>query len=443
MADVLIEYYAVIGGRGYWRPSRKLRKLGFRDVPCGPHGPDAWSIAAGWNQRVEAAKRGEAGATDVLIVQTKETAEIARRYPTGSVGSAFQKYIVTDEWKNKAEGTRQKIWWPCWFRIRDLWGDVAPDSITFEQVSAWRTALVKTRGLDAAHKTFKVWRALWKVMRAMKIARGEDPSLAVTNNAPQPRSARWSEGEAVRLVKGSWRAGYKGLACVIAVAWDSTFSPVDVRTLRQRHLKEFRGSLIFDRSVEGRQKTGRAAIGTVCGRTQLLVTLYLAERKVEADQEAFLFCTRSGTHYRAEVLAHDFAAVRALVFPGDKRRLADMRRSGAAEAIAGNAKAGTLSAKMANGIETSNFLHKTYAPIDLASVRLADEARLRGRRRLRDDGLAGELDVGPGMKSEPRRAQRHPSQGFTPPAQVDRARFERLNAEASKPRTVGRRREET
>ena len=279
-------------------------------------------------------------------------------------------------------------------------------------------------------------------MRAMKIAHGEDPSSAVINNAPQPRADRWSAGEAVRLAKGAWRLGFKGLACTIAVAWDSTFSPVDVRTLRQRHLKYSRGRLIFDRSVEGRKKTGRAAIGTVCERTQALVTLYLAERKVEPDDEAFLFCTRSGSPYRAEVLCHDFAAVRALVFPGDKRRLADMRRSGAAEAIAGDAKPGTLSAKLANSIESSNTLHKTYAPVDLASVRLADEARMRGRRRLRDNGLAGELDAGSGMKSEPRRAQRQPSQGFPPPAEIDRARFERLDAGASKPRTVGRRREE-
>jgi hypothetical protein len=385
MASVRIDYYAVIGGRGYWRPSRKLKKLGFSDVPCGEDGLGAWTIAARWNQRVEAALRGDADDTSALSAQTKEQAEIARRYPTGSVGSAFQKYIVTDEWKKKAEGTRQKIWWPCWFRIRDLWGDVAPDSITFEQVSAWRTALVKTKGLDAAHKTFKIWRALWKVMRAMKIAHGEDPALAVTNNAPQPRSARWSEGEAVRLVKGAWRAGYRGVACVIAVAWDSTFSPVDVRTLRRRHMKNSGRHLIFDRTIDGRQKTGRAAIGTVCTRTEALVSLYLSQRQVELHDDAFIFCTRSGTPYRAEVLAHDFAHVRAMVFPGDRRRLSDMRRSGAVEAIAGAAQPGTLSAKMANSIEASNFLHRTYAPVDVATVRLADEARLRGRRRMRDE----------------------------------------------------------
>ena len=36
-------------------------------------------------------------------------------------------------------------------------------------------------------------------------------------------------------MKSAWRHGYHGLACIIAVAWDTQFSPVDVRTLAARH----------------------------------------------------------------------------------------------------------------------------------------------------------------------------------------------------------------
>jgi hypothetical protein len=70
-------------------------------------------------------------------------------------------------------------------------------------------------------------------------------------------------------------------------------------------------------------------------------------------------------------------------FPGDKRRLMDMRRSGVVEAIAGKADALGLSAKLANSINRSNALHKTYAPVDIEAVRNTDEARLRGRRKMR------------------------------------------------------------
>ena len=105
---------------------------------------------------------------------------------------------------------------------------------------------------------------------------------------------------------------------------------------------------------------------------------------MELHAEAFLFCTRSDAPYREDTLSHDFAKVREHVFPGDRRRLMDLRRSGAAEVVAGKSEPGALSAKMANGIETSNSLFKAYSPVDLATVRTADEARLRGRRRMRE-----------------------------------------------------------
>jgi hypothetical protein len=31
--------------------------------------------------------------------------------------------------------------------------------------------------------------------------------------------------------KAAWRRGYRGLACIIAIAWDTSFAPVDVRKL--------------------------------------------------------------------------------------------------------------------------------------------------------------------------------------------------------------------
>jgi hypothetical protein len=215
--------------------------------------------------------------------------------------------------------------------------------------------------------------------------------MGIRNLAPAPRWQRWSEGDAVRLVKTAWRHGYRGLACIIAVAWDTQFSPVDVRTLAARHLATCGGRLIFDRQADGRTKTGRAAIGTLSARTERLVTEYLSGLKIELHPEASLFRTRSGGAYGRETLAHDFASVRSLTFPNDKRRLMDMRRSGVVEAVAGDAGPMGLAAKLANSIGRSNTLHKTYAPVDIEAVRNIDDARLKGRRRIRAGNKAGEF----------------------------------------------------
>lgn len=112
-----------------------------------------------------------------------------------------------------------------------------------------------------------------------------------------------------RLVKTAWRAGYSGLACIIAICWDIQFSPVDTRTLRSRHHVTDRGRLIFDRQQEGRTKTGRAAIGTLSYRTEHLVSAYFEALGAELLPDALLFRNRAGDPYREATLADDFAAV--------------------------------------------------------------------------------------------------------------------------------------
>lgn len=186
----------------------------------------------------------------------------------------------------------------------------------------------------------------------------------------------------MRLVKAAWREWYHGLACIIAVSWDTQFSPVDVRTLADHHCIEIDRHLVFDRQADGRTKTGRVAIGTVSRRTERLVSVYLSQLGTVLLPDAVLFHTRSGAVYIEATLSHDFSAVRAIAFPGDKRRLMDMRRSGVVEAIAGDADVLGLAAKLANSIERSNVLHKTYAPVDIEAVRNADQARLRGRQKM-------------------------------------------------------------
>ena len=119
------------------------------------------------------------------------------------------------------------------------------------------------------------------------------------------------------------------------------------------------------------------------------MTAYLAGLQIDLHPDAILFRTRSGGAYGREQLAHDFAAVRAHAFPGDKRRLMDMRRSGVIEAIAGGAGPLSLAAKLANSIGRSNTLHKTYAPVEFEAVRNTDDARLRGRRRMRAENESG------------------------------------------------------
>jgi hypothetical protein len=96
-----------------------MRAFGFQIVRCGPDGPGAWAIADEWNKRWQAVRKGDAAPPVNLSELSRDEAEVARRYPSGSIGAAFQVYVRTHEWGARAYLTREKIWWPAWFRIRD------------------------------------------------------------------------------------------------------------------------------------------------------------------------------------------------------------------------------------------------------------------------------------------------------------------------------------
>jgi integrase len=265
--------------------------------------------------------------------------------------------------------------------IEPVFGDLRPAQITFEHLDEFYAAALSAKGLNEAYRAIKHWRRLWKKMVAMGYAPPSDPSLAIRRKSPPPRSQVWREREVAHLVKTTIRSGYLGLACIIAVAWDTQFSPVDVRSLKRSNLKAYRGRTLFE-SVS-REKTGRAIIGTVSRQTERLILGYLTTAEAHSADE-FLFRNRSGLPYSKDTLGDDFRTVRSLAFPGDKRVLMDMRRSGAVEAAAGEVDPNALAAKMGNTINRSQQLQRTYQPVDLAAVRLADEARRRGRKRIRE-----------------------------------------------------------
>jgi hypothetical protein len=76
--------------------------------------------------------------------------------------------------------------------------------------------------------------------------------------------------------------------------------------------------------------------------------------------------------------------------PRDHRKLMDFRRSGSQEAQAGGVDPLALATKMANSITQSKRLQDIYLPKRATTVRLADEARKRGRQKLRAERAANE-----------------------------------------------------
>jgi hypothetical protein len=200
-------------------------------------------------------------------------------------------------------------------------------------------------------------------------------------SAGKPRRAGRRPGRRARS-SGSWRRNYHGLACIIAIAYDAQFAPVDSRSLR---LQDSRDDGLKLRFEIDRAKTGRDALATLSRRTQALIRAYVATLPDNISPTSPIFMTRTGAAYTKNSLAKDFRDTRNLVFPKDTRQLQDMRRTGAVEAQSGGADLSVISQKMANTVASSAHLQKTYLPVNQAAVELADEARNLGRRRIREN----------------------------------------------------------
>jgi hypothetical protein len=394
---------------GYWSPCLKrknpktseseptlMAKLGFSQIRCGEDGPAAWRIAEQWNARWDEAlakhRRGDA---------VGDPAKMEPIYPVGSMGEGFARYRGTKSWSEDKKPRTREDWERGWKHIAPVFGDVAPRTVTFEEIDGFYHKLRETIGIRESKRVMKIWRILWKTLARMQVPtapNGEtyckvdaDPSLAMRVKDPKARNAFWYEGEAVRVAKQAWRQGFRGLAAALAVAWDTMMSPIDVVSLTLAQLEDDGQGPMF---MVARAKTGKPAIGTLSRRTQKVLDAYLKSLPFTLHPDTPIFHTR-GTQpgsvgrprppvpYTRPMLGEDFRTVRAAILPGERRQIADFRRSGAIEATAGEVQPGALASKMANTIDDSKQLQATYTPHTAQLVRLADQHRIPGRDRLR------------------------------------------------------------
>ena len=199
----------------------------------------------------------------------------------------------------------------------------------------------------------------------------------------------------MRLVEHAWVTERKGLAAIMAVAWDTMMSPIDVRKLtRAKKRRDATGAIYF--ALE-RMKTGRPGAGTLSPWSAKILGTYLDTLNVEPLEDMPLFYTPGTTPgpnggrryvpqpYSKKLVEEHFRAVRREVFgPNEIRTLADFRRSGAVEGDAGGASIEDQANKMANRIDVNAELRRHYNPVNLASVKRYDDTRLVGRDVLRE-----------------------------------------------------------
>jgi hypothetical protein len=418
-------YFLYLNGRWRWRPTRAMKAYGFGLVTMGRGGPRtnadgnpeasiedhqrAIELNRAWDQ--VRAGHASAPARTTLV-----------RYAEGSVGDGYQRAMALRKAQRVANGVvwskeqeKRDSWPRAWKRIEPKFGDCDPRTIEPEHFLRLDLLTGEAKGLvpevetavsvTERHMVIKVWRALWKKMAAMKYCEHHaDPSKSFANTPPKPRKEIWLRSEVLRLVQVAWRNEYYGLAALMAVAWDSQLSPIDNRSLTSAQIRGDAAGPFF---AIDRAKTGKAAAATLTQWSEAILVAYLKKFGAELLDNAPLFWTRGGRPvsrvgatgqwggdhgggrhiqarpYTKSSLNQDFRKVRELAFGKDEaRQLQDMRRSGAVEGDAGGGSIEDQSNKMANTVDRNKQLRKTYNPVNVASVRRYDEARVIGAKVL-------------------------------------------------------------
>lgn len=418
-------YFLYLNGRWRWRPTKAMRSHGFGLVTMGRGGPgtdadghpkasvEDQSRAIELNRAWDQVRSGQA---------TPPARTTLKHYPEGSVGDGYQRAMGLRKAGRVAKGiiwTREqekRDGWPrAWKWLEPKFADCDPRTIEPEHFLRLDAVTGEAKGLVAEvetavsiterHMVIKVWRALWKKMAAMKYCDlGADPSKSFGNTPPKPRDQIWRRAEVLRLVQTAWRHEYYGLAALMAVAWDSQLSPVDNRSLTLAQARRDAGGIYFGLA---RTKTDKAAAATLTAWSLAVLVAYLNRFGAELLDTTPLFWTRGGRPisrlgatgqwggdhgggrhiaprpYTKSSLNQDFRTVRELAFGKlEARQLQDMRRSGAVEGDAGGASIEDQSNKMANTVDRNKQLRKTYNPVNVASVRRFDEARVIGAKKL-------------------------------------------------------------
>lgn len=377
MTTVRLRYTVRKRGNLFWQPTPEMRALGFEPKPLGPETPEsqaeALRLAGEWDKARTA--QGQIS-----------------HYPPGSFGEFWDRFRRTEAWKKKGLRTREDYerawrhidsWRPA--QTRPFLSRTIISRVTTELCEAFVAHLEATVSANERHRTVK-----WlKVLLADAIVRLRlgyaSPAAKIPNPQPAGRSAIWLGAEIEDMAAGAAIAGFEGMSLAIWAAWETMFSPVDVRTLRPHQLKRDADGFYI---VAERAKTGKEAFAAVSDDLGFELTAYLKRQdRAEADDTP-IFRQRDGLPYRTkDTFAGDFRDVRGFMFPGDTRQLLDIRRSANVEADAAGADKKTMGELLANGLADSKFLEETYTPSTVTKAREVAAQRVAGRAK-----LAGEVE---------------------------------------------------
>ena len=368
MTKVKLPYYVIRKGRGYFELGKvRAEASGLAaSEPLGPDGPEAW----------ERAKRSYEAYQKAI---TKPHGSPLGGWPAGSLGAAWVMWISTEDWEEKSARTKAEYLHSWDKHIGPALGKTLIPRLTVADSEAFHRRIQKQLTPSEAHRVLKNWRALLHMLEKRHLI-NRAPVGAVTNPMPAGRGQFWLAEEVTMMIEAAENSGYRTMALLIRLAWETALSPVDCRTLSLSMLRQDRAGWHIERQ---RTKTGAAARPPISDDLARDLIAYAHDLAVRPLPGQALFRNSQGRAYTKTYMAHEFAEIRAAVFgPEERRQFLDIRRSANLEADLGGASADARAEVLANALHRSRQLDATYTPPTVARARKTMRAREIGRQLL-------------------------------------------------------------
>jgi hypothetical protein len=308
------------------------------------------------------------------------------KHHAGTIGHFYSTFRTTPGWKRKAPRTREDFE-RCWPTIEKRFANTKINRLTAVMSETFHHDMLEQENdgslsADMRHRTLKIWRAILNAMVKHDVIQNA-PIGGIANPAPPGRSEIWLAEEIEVLIPAASENGFSGMSLAIWIAWETLYSPIDVRTLTLSQLKTDKTGAYFTQS---RNKTKKPALAAISNSLHRTIQLYVGRLPVYPLPDIPFIRQRNGNAYRSkDTFSDDFRTIRTKAFLDEKRHFQDIRRSGNVEADLGGASAEDRGEILANSLASSAFLEETYTPPTVTKARQVSEKRSIGRTFLKEE----------------------------------------------------------
>jgi integrase len=352
MVEIKIRHLVIKPSGCYFQPSKAMRLGGYRAEPLGKDTPAAIARVEAINTDWDATRKGEvvtptlpaSGTMDRLIYDTKMSAEFRDKSLSRQAEIEYTSAIIA------------KVFGPSRLSA------IKPDAI-----ERFYSALRRKGSIHKSAKVMKDLRYLFnRALRLDLVTR--NPALAIRVKQPKARQVVWKAEQVKHAIQKAWDDGFTGAAVALAIAYDTSLRPGDIRALTYEQVQD-------DRITLTQSKTGSVQHCPLYPETKALIDRYKASLGVSMLPGAALVRTRRGRPYKKDRLARDVRIILRAAGVPDAIQLRDLRRTASKERAEAGATEAELASSTGHSIEHGSRILDTYNPRSFEQAKSAQDKR--------------------------------------------------------------------